>query len=157
NTPRSHKESLLRQWHTHEFIEIVDERPDSAIKACEMGIGGFDDVVFVRRVGAAAMAESEVAPGKPERLAGEDISRIGSGISRPKDRVEPAAFVDGELRLDHGCIRGCISRVIFPARLYLDVSKSMLGQMGLERLNCAGIGHVRHKAKVELGQRPVWK
>src|SRR5919197_1770813 len=151
------KESLLRQWHTREFIEIVDERPDGAIEACEMGIGGFNDIVFVWRVGAAAMAESEVARGKPERLAGEDIPRIGTGISRPKDRVEPAAFVDGELRLDHGCIGGCISWVISTARLYLDVSKSMLGQMGLERLNCAGIGHVRHKPKVELGQRPVWK
>src|SRR5262249_57019656 len=63
------------------------------IEALDLRVGGFDDVIFVGRMCAAAVAESEMARGQLERFAGEDISRIRAGIARPEQRVDSEFFV----------------------------------------------------------------
>ena len=73
-------------------------RTRRAVHALDLGIGGFDDVVFVGRVRAVAVAESEMARGKAQRIAGENVAGPGAGEARQQDRIDAVAPVDGGVR-----------------------------------------------------------
>src|ERR1700730_1825344 len=65
-----------------EFVEELYVGARGAIQALDLGVGGFDYVVFVGGVGAAAVAKTEVAGGKTQRFAGEDVAGPGAGVAR---------------------------------------------------------------------------
>src|ERR1700733_8806515 len=54
--------SLRRQ-----LVEVIHLRADGSGDALDLGIRGFDDVIFVGRVRSVAMAEAEVASGETQR------------------------------------------------------------------------------------------
>jgi len=58
------------------FVQIPDERHARAVVALYRGIRRFDQVVLVRRVRAAAMAEAEVAGGQAQWRVGEDEAGV---------------------------------------------------------------------------------
>src|SRR6267378_4610579 len=65
-----------------EFVEELYVGARCAVQALHLWVGGFDYVVFVGGVGAASVAQAEVAGGEVERFAGEDVARPGAGVAR---------------------------------------------------------------------------
>ena len=86
---------LLRQP-----VEIFDERHYRAVEAPDFRIGGFDNIIFVRRVRAAAVAKSEVPRGELERFACEHVTGLRTGVARPEQCVDSELFVVRQLGLD---------------------------------------------------------
>src|SRR5436309_5706389 len=82
--------------------QVFDERHHRAIEALDLWVRRFDNVIFVRRVGAAAVIEAEMAGGELERFAGENVTGIRTGVARPEQRVDSELFVRCQLRLDQG-------------------------------------------------------
>ena len=74
---------LLRQ-----LVQIFDERHRRAVEALDFRVRGFDDVIFVRRMRAAAVAESEMSCRQLQRFTGEDVTGIRTGVARPEQRVD---------------------------------------------------------------------
>src|SRR5262245_44277492 len=58
-----------------QFVEILDIRTRRAVNSLHLGIGRFDHIVFIRRMRSAAVTETEMSRGQPQRIAGEDIAR----------------------------------------------------------------------------------
>ena len=50
-----------RSWSLRQLVEIFDKRHCRAIEVLDFRVRRFDDVILVRRVRAAAMAESEMS------------------------------------------------------------------------------------------------
>src|SRR5437762_1173174 len=94
--------ALFRQ-----LVEVLDEGHGRAIEALDFRVGRFDDVVFVGRVRAAAVTEPEMTGGKFERLTSKHVTRIRTGVSRPKYWINSEFFVAGDLRLDERGIGRC--------------------------------------------------
>src|SRR2546427_10605235 len=78
--------------------QVFGEGEDCAVEALDFRVRGFDHVVFVRRMCAAAVAETEMAGGQAQRFASENISGPGTGIPRPHDGIDAMALVNGDLR-----------------------------------------------------------
>src|SRR6266571_8457039 len=89
--------SLLRQ-----VVEIFDEGHDRAVESLYFRVRGFDDVIFIRRVRTAAMTESEMAGRKLDRFAGENVTGIRTGVTRPEEWIDSGFFVGRSLCLDEG-------------------------------------------------------
>ena len=74
-TPRS-----LEIWsggasiNRRQLEQVFDEREHDAIHTLDLRVRRFDDVIFVRRMGAAAVAEAEMAGWQTERFAGEHVA-----------------------------------------------------------------------------------
>src|SRR5262249_4900897 len=58
-----------------ELVQVVNEGARGALEAREVWIRRLDDEVLVGRVRAAAVTETEVAGGQPERCIREHVSR----------------------------------------------------------------------------------
>ena len=86
---------LLRQ-----FVQILNKRHRRPVEVLDFRVRGFDDVIFVRRMRAAAVAESEMSGRQLKGFAGEDVTGIRTGIARPEQRVDSELFVGCQLRLD---------------------------------------------------------
>ena len=71
--------SLLRQ-----LVEIFDERHHCAVESLYFRVRRFDNVIFVRRVRAAAVTKPEMSGGKFQRFTGENISWIRASVARPE-------------------------------------------------------------------------
>src|SRR5207249_11731703 len=89
-----------RSGRDGQLVEEVDERAYGALPGPPLRVRRLDHEVLVGRVGAAAVAEAEMAGGELERLAGEDDAGIRARVARQHDRVEPRLPVDRQLRLD---------------------------------------------------------
>src|SRR5713101_6458561 len=74
-------------------VQKFDKGEDCAIHALDFRIFRFDDVVFVRSVRAASVAEAEWAGCQMQRLAGEDVTGPRSSAARQNNRVDPAFAV----------------------------------------------------------------
>src|SRR6266404_7363507 len=90
--------AIFSQWarsaRLREAVQELDERKNSTVDALNFGILGFDDVILVRRVRAAAVAEPEGAGGKVKRLAGKNVAGPGAGAARKNDGIHSAFAVD---------------------------------------------------------------
>ncbi len=71
--------SLLSQ-----LVEIFHERHHRAVESLYFRVCRFDNVILVRRMRAAAVAEPEMSGGKFQRFTGENISWIRTRIARPE-------------------------------------------------------------------------
>src|SRR5436309_15778092 len=64
-----------------QLVQVLDERHHRAVPAHRLRVRGLDDVVLVGGVGAAAVAEAEVARGQAERRVGEDVPGIAARVA----------------------------------------------------------------------------
>src|SRR5438093_13472843 len=87
-------EILLRQ-----LVEIFDKRHYRAIESLYLRVRRFDDVIFVRRMCARAVTETEMSGGKFQGIAGKDVTWIRAGVARPQQRIDPGFLVSRDLRL----------------------------------------------------------
>src|SRR3989442_14027101 len=83
-----------------DFVQVLDVGAYGAVDALDLRVRRLDEVVLVRGVGAAAVAESEVTRGEPQRIAREHVARPGAGVARQENRVDPGASVHRILHLD---------------------------------------------------------
>src|SRR5438046_492365 len=83
-----------------QLVQVFDERHDSAIESLNFRVRGFDDVIFVRRVGTAAVTESKMSRGKLERVARKNVTGIRTGVPRPEQRIDSEFFISRGLRFD---------------------------------------------------------
>src|ERR1041384_7336666 len=80
--------------------QIFHEREHGAVHSLDFRTCGLDHVVFVRRVGAAAMAEAEMAGGFAERITGEDVTGPRACAARPDQGINPTTAEDRDLSAD---------------------------------------------------------
>src|SRR5580765_4625679 len=73
------------------LVKIFDVRARRAVNALHVWILGFDDVVLIGRMSAAAVAHSEVAGRHAQRVAGENISGPRSRAARQDYGIDPLA------------------------------------------------------------------
>src|SRR6266849_11179485 len=97
-----------------QLVQVINEGAHGAVHALELRVLRLDDVVFVRSVRAASMAEPEVARGQAQRLAGEYVAWPGPGAARQNDRLQPAPTVHCNLCADNRRVGRC-ARWIVPA------------------------------------------
>src|SRR5215472_7432476 len=67
-----------------QLVKIFDLREYGAVETLHLGVGRFDDEIFVRGMGAVPVSEAEVAGGEAERIAGEDAPGPRAGQARPE-------------------------------------------------------------------------
>src|SRR5436190_4441988 len=89
-----------RSWSLRQLVEIFDKRHHRAVEALDLWVRRFDNVIFVRRMRAASVAESEMSGRQLKRFTGEDVTGIRTGVARPEQRVDSEVFVSCQLRLD---------------------------------------------------------
>src|SRR5262245_9018757 len=88
--------------HGRQFEEVLCEGEHGAVHPLDFWVGRVDHVIFVGSVRAAAVAEAEMAGWQPQRCAGENITRPGSGAARPENRLQPGAPIKRKLRPNQG-------------------------------------------------------
>src|SRR5438093_13437058 len=77
-----------------QFEKIFHEREHGAVEPLNLRVRRVDDVVFVRSMGATAVAEAEMAGWQAGRFAGEHVAGPGTRIARPEQRINPMAPVN---------------------------------------------------------------
>src|SRR5437764_4873887 len=105
-------ESSSRSARARHLVEIFHVRPHRAVDPLHLRVRRLDQVVFVRRVRAAAVAQSEVARREPQRLAGEHVAGPRPRVPRQEDGVDPGAPIYRLLRLDDHGVRGCAGATV---------------------------------------------
>src|SRR5258708_39980823 len=83
-----------------QFEQIFHEREHGAVKSLDFRTCGLDHVVFVRRMGTAAMAKAEMAGGLADRITGEDITGPRACAARPEQGINPSTAEDRDLSAD---------------------------------------------------------
>src|SRR5262245_4000844 len=107
-----------------ELVEVLNERQDGAVEALYVRVRRLDHVVLVRRMGPAAVAESEVAGGQFQRLAGEDVTRVRARVARPEHGIYSGALEDRHLGLDEPSRRRGARRVVAACDVDLQVAEA---------------------------------
>src|SRR6266498_5774026 len=82
-----------RSWLLRQLVEIFDKRHRRAVEALDFRVCGFDDVILVWGVRAAAVSESEMSGRQLKGFAGEDVTGIRTSVARPEQRVDSELFV----------------------------------------------------------------
>src|SRR5437899_11916503 len=113
--------------------EVFDVGADGAVDALDLRVARLDDVVLVGSVGAAAVAEAEVARGEAQGVAGEDVAGPGASETRKNDRIDAVLAIDGDRGLDDGGVGGRAGGVVAAGHVDFDVAEAALGEMGFER------------------------
>src|SRR6266849_3432763 len=138
---------------TCDAVEKLDEREDGAVHTLDFGIFRFDDVVLVRRMRAATVAESEGTGGKMERLAGENVAGPGACAARKNDGIHSAFAVDlGFNSNERGIGRRAVG-IVAAGHADFDVAETFFREMSFESGEGFGGGHVRNEAQIEFGDR----
>src|SRR5262245_21171304 len=114
------------------FVQILDIRKHRAIRSLDLGVDGVDHVVFIGRVGATTVAQTEVACGQPQRVTGENVSRPGAGVARQQHRVDTTPLVHRSLCPDKRRIQGGAVGIVAAGHVDLDIAKASLSQVRLE-------------------------
>src|SRR6266436_264635 len=145
--------SRARSACLRDAVEKLDERKDGAVHALNFGIFRFDDVVFVRRMRAAAMTEAEGAGGKVKRLAGENVAGPGAGAARKNDGIDSAFAVDLGFNANERGVGRCAVGIVAAGHADFDVTETFFREMRFESGEGLGGGHVRNEAQIEFGDR----
>src|SRR5437867_6092949 len=74
--------------NSRQFEQVFGEGKHGAVHALDLRIGRFDHIVFIRGVGAAAVAQAEMAGGQAQRRSREHEARPGAGIARPEQGLD---------------------------------------------------------------------
>src|SRR5438067_1641120 len=109
-----------------------DVRGHGAVPVGELRVRWLDDEVLIGCVRAAAVPKTEVPRRETQRLARERIARIAAGDPWHDRRCDAELSEHLDLRLDQGCVEGCVRRVVATARLHLDVAEAALREMRLQ-------------------------
>src|ERR1035441_10195692 len=78
-------------------VEILDEGARGSVNPRNLRIGGIDQIVLIRSMGTRPVPCSKMSGGKIERFGSEDVSRPGTGGSRPQHRIQAQLAVQGGL------------------------------------------------------------
>src|SRR5207302_11067550 len=105
----------------------------------------------------AAVSHAEVTGGKMQGVAGEDVSRPRSRAARQNDGINSLAAIKSHLRTDERSVGGSAVRIVASSHVDFDIAESVLGKMGFQRGERLVGFHVRHEAKIELGDGAVRK
>src|SRR5207247_4712583 len=100
-----------------------------SVETLYLRVRRFDDVIFVGRVGAAAVTEAEMAGSKLERFAGEHVTGIRASVARPQERIDSEFFVTRDLRFDEGGISRCARGIVSAGHVHFDVAEATLRQV----------------------------
>src|SRR5467141_2997430 len=74
-------------------VQKLDVRVNGAIHAVDFRVFRFDEVVLVRSMRAASVAETKRARGQVKRLAGEYVAGPRARAPRENNRVNPALAI----------------------------------------------------------------
>src|SRR6266516_6852519 len=110
---------LLRQ-----LVEIFYERHHGAIESLYFRVRRFDDVIFVRRMCARTVTETEMSGGKFRGIAGKDVTWIRTGIARPEQWIDSEFLVSRNLRLYERRISRCARRIVTARHVHFNVAKA---------------------------------
>src|SRR2546427_7856471 len=106
---------------------------------------------------AAAVSHAEMTGGEMQWIAGENVSRPRSRATRQNDGIDPLAAIKSYLRANQRRSGRSAVRVVASSHVDFDIAKAMLGKMGFQRGERLVGFHVRHEAKIELGDGAVGK
>src|SRR5882762_5513262 len=134
-----------------EFVEELYVGARCAVQALDLRVGGFDYVVFVGSVGAAAVAEAKVAGGEAEWVAGEDVAGPRAGVARQEHGIDAVTAIDGVGDANHFGVGRRAGGIVPAAHLYFDIGKTFFGKMRFQRGERFGGGHIRDEAHVDFG------
>src|SRR5207253_6036098 len=109
-----------------QLVEIFDERHHRAVETLYFRVRGFDDVIFIRRMRAAAMTESEMAGRKLDRFARENVAGIRTGVARPEQGINPESFVSRGLRFYQRGISRRARGIVTTGHIDFDVAEAVL-------------------------------
>src|SRR5438132_10127137 len=112
---------------------------------------------FIRRVRAAAVSHAEMSGGEMQWIAGEHVSRPRSCAARQNDGINSLAAIKSHLRTNERSVGGSAVRVVAARHVDFDIAESVLRKMGFQRGERLVGFHVRHEAKIELGDGAVRK
>src|SRR5439155_11537575 len=118
-------------------------------------VRGFYDVIFVRRMCAAAVPETEMSGCKFQGFARKDVTWIRAGVARPQQRIDSGFLVSRDLRLYERGIGGCARGIVTARHVHFDVAEPALGQMRFQRRERVGGFHVWHEPHVDLRYRAM--
>src|SRR5713101_1783832 len=74
-----------------QLVEILNVGARRSVHALHLGVLRLDDVVLVRSVRAASMAQPEMPCREPQRLAGKHVTRPGPGEARQDHGINSVA------------------------------------------------------------------
>src|SRR5437879_1774786 len=129
-------------------VQEFDERKDSAIHAVDLGVFRLDDVVLVRSMRAASVAEAKGTGGEVQRLAGENVTGPGARAARQNDRVDPALAIHSGFDADDFCVGGRAVGIVTAGHAHLDIAEALFRKVSFERGESFRGGHVRNEAQV---------
>src|SRR5262249_57103330 len=99
------------------------------------------------------MPESEMTGSKLEWRVGENVARPRTTKSRKQDRIDPVIFVNRFFRLDDRRIRWRRRWIVTAGHVHIDVAESFFRQLRFQSSERVWRGLVRHKTKIEFGDR----
>jgi hypothetical protein len=96
-----------------QLVLIFHEGHRRAIEVLDFRVRGFDDVIFVRRVRAAAVTETKMSGRQVKRLAGE--ARVNRrAITLPRYGLKLTVWIVSEGR----SLTACLRRSVLPIRVW---------------------------------------
>src|SRR5260370_23263704 len=95
--PRCGRKRGSRLARLRQFEQEFHVRTSSTVDALDFRVFRFNDVVLVRSVRAASVAEAKASCGAAQGIAGENGAAPGAGVSREKDGHNAAAAIGGGL------------------------------------------------------------
>src|SRR5712692_6258406 len=140
-----------------QLMQVINEGAHGAVHALHLRVFRLDDVVFVRSVRAAAVAEAEVTCRQAQRLTGEYVARPGPGVARQNHRVNSAATIDCGLCPNYRGVSGRARGIIAATHMDFNIAETLLREVRLERGERRGSRHIGHEPQIELGHRPTGK
>src|SRR5205814_2845530 len=87
-------------FDSSQFIQIFDVGAHCAINSLHIRIHGFDHVILIRSMRAAAVAHTEVPGSKMQWIPGKDVSRPRSRAAWKNDGVNSFLMVHSNLCAD---------------------------------------------------------
>src|SRR5713101_7237643 len=140
-----------------QLVQVINEGAHGAVHALELRVFRLDDVVFIRSVRAATVAEAEVTCRQVQRLTGEYVTRPGAGVARQNHRVNSPSAIDCGLCPNHRGVSGRAGGIIAATHMDFNIAETPLREVRLERGERRGCRHIGHEPQIELGHRPTGK
>src|SRR5262249_45286124 len=119
-----------------ELVQVLDKRQHGAIEAFDVLVRGLDHIILVWRMGTAAVAKAKMPRCRFGGFAGKNVTRIGTGFSGQKHRLNTRTLKYCHLRLYEGSACDRAGWVITASDFDLDVAEPALRKMRFERSDC---------------------
>lgn len=141
---------FFRLFRESQLVQVINEGAHGAVHALKLRVFRFDDVVFVRSVCAAAVAEAEVTCRQVQRLTGEYVARPGPGAARQNHRVNSASAIHCGLCPNYRGVSGRAGGIIAATHMDFNIAETPLREVRLERGERRSSRHIGHEPQIEL-------